>query len=150
MDLILWRHAEAEDGAPDMARRLTPKGVKHAKQMAEWLQERLPGKTRIISSPAVRARQTVQALTDDYEVLQGIDPEASYRDILKAARWPDAGRAVLVVGHQPTLGQTAAFLLSGSPREWSIKKAGIWWFTARDRDHANRVVLRAVAGPDLL
>mgnify|MGYP003693557069 CR=1 FL=1 len=27
MDLILWRHAEAEDGSPDLARELTAKGT---------------------------------------------------------------------------------------------------------------------------
>jgi phosphohistidine phosphatase len=28
MDLILWRHAEAEPGEPDLGRRLTAKGIK--------------------------------------------------------------------------------------------------------------------------
>jgi phosphohistidine phosphatase len=37
MELILWRHAEAEDGIPDMARELTSKGKKQAKHMAAWL-----------------------------------------------------------------------------------------------------------------
>ncbi len=34
MDLLLWRHAEAEDGTPDLKRKLTPRGEKQARQMA--------------------------------------------------------------------------------------------------------------------
>jgi phosphohistidine phosphatase len=44
MDLILWRHAEAEDGLPDLERRLTPRGQKHAARIAQWLLQRLPAK----------------------------------------------------------------------------------------------------------
>ncbi|HSO07654.1 MAG TPA: histidine phosphatase family protein, partial [Pelomicrobium sp.] len=62
MDLILWRHAEAEDGVPDLARKLTPKGVKQAKRIAKWLRPRLPADTRVIVSPARRALQTAEAL----------------------------------------------------------------------------------------
>ena len=46
MDLILWRHAEAEEGGPDLERRLTPKGRKQAKRVAAWLLQRLPKKTK--------------------------------------------------------------------------------------------------------
>src|SRR3954452_13252336 len=55
MDLILWRHAEAEPGEPDLGRRLTPKGLKQAARMAEWLDARLPDTCKILSSPAERA-----------------------------------------------------------------------------------------------
>ena len=40
MELILWRHAEAEDGSPDAARKLTAKGEKQAQKLARWLKER--------------------------------------------------------------------------------------------------------------
>ncbi len=51
MDLILWRHAEAEDGANDLARELTPKGVKQAARVAEWLLQRLPSRFRARCQP---------------------------------------------------------------------------------------------------
>jgi phosphohistidine phosphatase len=57
---------------------------------------------------------------------------------------------VVVVGHQPDLGQAAAFLLSGSKDQWSIKKGGLWWLSDRVRDEENQVVVRAVVSPDLL
>ena len=34
MDLLLWRHAEAEDGIPDLKRKLTKRGEKQAQQMS--------------------------------------------------------------------------------------------------------------------
>src|SRR5436190_21449722 len=37
MDLILWRHADAEPGEPDIGRRLTAKGLKQAERVAAWL-----------------------------------------------------------------------------------------------------------------
>ena len=144
MDLILWRHAEAEDGMPDLARELTPKGHKQAAQIAQWLKPRLPKDTRILVSPAQRTQQTAQALTSHFDTVQEISPGASYRDLLDATGWPDQKGAVVVVGHQPTLGQVAAWVLSGEAEEWTIKKGALWWFGYRAH-----VVVKAVMTPDL-
>jgi len=150
MDLILWRHADAEDGTPDITRRLTSKGLKQARETAAWLRPRLPKRTRIVCSPAERARQTAAALTEDFEVVAEVGPRASCAALLGAAGWPDAADAVLLVGHQPALGTLAAFLLAGEERAWSVKKSGIWWLSNRQRDDEAQVVLRAVMAPDLL
>lgn len=149
MDLILWRHAEAQDGVPDLERELTARGLKQAKRMADWLRSWLPADARILASPAKRARQTAAALTDRFEIDAQIAPAADYRAILQAAGWPSSPNTVVVVGHQPTLGRAAAFLLSGAPKEWSVRKGGIWWLRYRERDEAG-IVLRAVLSPDLL
>ena len=150
MDLILWRHAEAVDGMPDMARKLTAKGEKQAREMAQWLRPRLPKRTRIIVSPAQRTLQTVKALSEDFEILRELAPGASATAILAAAQWPDQAGAVLVVGHQPTLGMVAATLIAGEPIPWSVKKGGVWWLSHRVRGEQPQVVLRAVVSPDLL
>jgi phosphohistidine phosphatase len=150
MDLILWRHAEAADGAPDLARKLTAKGAKQARDVAHWLRPRLPKQTRIVVSPAVRTLQTVKALTEDFEVLRELVPGASPAAVLAAAQWPDQPGAVLVVGHQPTLGMVAAMLIAGEPMPWSIKKGGVWWLSHRVRGEQPQVVLRAVISPDFL
>ena len=76
MDLILWRHAEAEPGEPDMSRRLTAKGLKQAERMGEWLEQRLPDGTRIIASPADRAQQTALALKRKFKTVDEIAPGA--------------------------------------------------------------------------
>lgn len=148
MDLILWRHAEAEDGSPDLERALTERGRKQAARMADWLTPRLPPDIRILASPAERTRQTAQALGRDYAVEPVLAPGATAAEALAAAGWPEAARPVLIVGHQPTLGRIAAHLLAGAAGDVSVKKAGVWWFQSRMRNGELQVVLRAVAGPD--
>lgn len=150
MDLILWRHAEAADGMPDMARNLTAKGQKQAEDTAYWLRPRLPKHTRILVSPAQRTLQTATALTQNFEIVRDLAPGASPAAVLAAAGWPDQTGAVVVVGHQPTLGMVAAMLIAGEPMPWSIKKGGIWWLSHRMRGEQPRVVLRAVTGPDFI
>jgi len=149
MDLLLWRHAEAVDGIPDLARELTPKGHRQAGDIAKWLRPRLPKGALVLVSPAVRAQQTAQALTSEFRTMKELSPGASPEAVLSAAGWPKHPGSVLVVGHQPTLGQTAALLLSGEAIEWSVKKGGLWWVSRRTRGDHVEVVLRAVMSPDL-
>lgn len=146
MELILWRHADAESGMPDDERPLTAKGIKQAERMADWLKKRLPNDAVILASPARRARETVQALTGKFEVSEKVGTGAAPQAVLKAAGWPHGEATVVVVGHQPTLGQTAALLLTGKPQEWSLRKGAIWWLARRERD----TIVRAVIAPDLL
>ena len=150
MDLILWRHAEAEEGANDLARELTPKGEKQAARMAEWLLQRLPARFLLISSPAARAQQTAQALGMPAKTAKELAPGAAVSAILKVSGWPDYKGTVVLVGHQPDLGQAAAFLVCGVQGGVSIKKGGLWWLSDRTRDDGAQVVVRAVASPDLL
>ncbi|MBC7414480.1 MAG: phosphohistidine phosphatase SixA [Herminiimonas sp.] len=157
MELILWRHAEAEAGEPDLDRVLTAKGHKQAARMAEWLDAALPNSCRILASPAARAVQTAEALDRKFKVLPELAPGTSVATILAAANWPDSRDPVLLVGHQPTLGQIAARLISGTEQDWSIRKANVWWIVQRERgdepDSGNggdNIYLRAVMTPELV
>jgi phosphohistidine phosphatase len=150
MDLILWRHAEAEPGEPDLGRRLTAKGLKQADRMAAWLDQHLPDGTRVLASPADRAQQTALALKRKFKTVEEIAPGASVASVLAAAGWPDAREPVLIVGHQPTLGAVAAFLLSGEEAYWAVKKGAVWWLSNRDRTGTSAIVLRVVIGPDFV
>jgi phosphohistidine phosphatase len=153
MDLILWRHAEAEDGGanlPDAKRRLTTRGDKQAHDVAKWLKARLPKKTRILVSPSTRTQQTAHALAMPFEVEPKIAVGADTADLIAAAHWPEHSGPVLVVGHQPTLGRLAALLLSGAEADWSVKKGAIWWFSKRSREGRDQTVLRAVMNPEML
>lgn len=153
MDLILWRHAEAEDGGagmPDAKRRLTARGEKQAHDMAKWLKAHLPKKTRILVSPAIRTQQTAHALALPFEVEPKIAVGADTADLLGAAGWPGHAGAVLLVGHQPALGRLAALLIGGAEADWSVKKGGVWWLSKRSREGRDQTVLRAVMNPDLL
>ena len=151
MDLILWRHAEAEPGheaLPDLERALTSKGQKQAKRMGKWLDSQLPESCRILVSPAVRTVQTAEGLGRKYKTHAELVPGAAPEAILQAANWPAAKETVVIVGHQPTLGQVAALLLTGEALDWEMKKAGVWWFVQRDPDEP--IVLKAVMSADLV
>lgn len=150
MNLILWRHAEAEDGEDDLARELTKRGRRQAEMAAAWLGTHAPEDMQILVSPAVRTRQTADMLGRDYTIVSDIAPGASPDLVLAAAGWPLNGRTVLVVGHQPTLGQVASILLAGTTLNWTLKKGGLWWLGRRQRDEDFQVVLRAVVNPEFL
>ncbi len=155
MELILWRHAEAEIGEPDAGRVLTAKGHKQAWKMAEWLDASLPDSCRILVSPAARAMQTAEALGRKFKVVPQLAPDSSVGQVLAAVNWPNSRDPVLVVGHQPTLGQIAARLIGGVDQDWTIRKANAWWIVRRERgdgadDGIDEHYLRAVMTPELV
>lgn len=153
MELVLWRHAEAEDGLLDMKRALTDKGRRQASRVARWLRPRLEGQWEILASPATRARQTADALDLDYDVRLVLGPAATEDALLREAGWPAGPHNVILVGHQPTLGRLAARLLTGQVGDLTIKKGAAWWFSSgKGGRHAapGETLLRAVIGPDLV
>lgn len=153
MDLILWRHADAHDARPgqgDLERELTSKGERQAKRMAEWLQAHLPADVVVLASPARRTQQTAAALRRPVQTLEALAPGRNASELLRAAQWPQRRGAVVVVGHQPTLGMAAAQALTGEPWSWSVGKASVWWLRSRERSGGAGIVLHAVISPELL
>ncbi len=153
MDLVLWRHAEAHEAQPgqdDLSRALTPRGEKQAARMAGWLDRQLPEGTRILVSPARRTEQTVQALGRKYKLREELGPNATVEQLLQLVQWPDGKGVILLVGHQPVLGQTIARLLSIHGSECSVKKGAVWWLRHRQRDGAAQTTLVSVQSPDVL
>jgi phosphohistidine phosphatase len=152
MELILWRHADAEDpeGGDDGARRLTKRGRKDAAKMAGWLKPRLEGEWRVVVSPAQRTQQTVAPLDAEFEVSDAIGTGTSPERLLREAGWPTAPRNVLVVGHQPTLGEVAAQLLGGAEAGVSMRKGAVWWFSTRERGGKVETTLKAMVNPDMV
>jgi phosphohistidine phosphatase len=147
MDLILWRHAEAEDASDggDLARALTARGRAQAERMAAWLGPRLPATARIIVSPAKRCQQTVAALDRSSITVAAIGPDATPEALLAAAGWPGAGETVVVVGHQPTIGQAAALAMGAAGSAWQVKKGAVWWLRG---GKSGAVRLHAVRAPN--
>jgi phosphohistidine phosphatase len=74
-----------------------------------------------------------------------VGTDARAGDIIAAAQWPARSGAVLIVGHQPTLGRVAAMLLSGTEADWDISKGALWWF----RDIGGKTILFAAVDPSL-
>jgi phosphohistidine phosphatase len=144
MDLILWRHAEAYDSkelGDDLERALTPRGTKQAKRAGQWLSKNCPGSARIFAKALERTFQTTTALA----------PEASAAHILEFVHWPikESG-AVVIVGHQPALGECIASILELESQTISIPKGAFWWLSTRDQGDGARLVVRAVLTPQLL
>jgi phosphohistidine phosphatase len=153
MDLVLWRHAEAQEwveGCDDLARALTPRGQKQAARMADWLDRQLPERTRILVSPALRAEQTVMAISRKYKLRAELAPNGSVEQLLELVQWPAGKGTVLVVGHQPTLGQTIAQLIGLGAAECPVRKGSVWWLRSRERETQDQTVVITVQSPELL
>ena len=151
MDLILWRHGEAEDeaeGLDDLERALTSRGEKQAARVGAWLDRHLPEGTRVLCSPARRCEQTALALGRKYKTRVELAPNAGVDALLQAAQWPVAKQPVLVIGHQPVLGETLAQLLGLEAGQCPVRKAGVWWLRTRERDGEEQTVVWAVQSPE--
>ena len=159
MDLILWRHAEAEDlpgegegegEGDDLERALTHRGEKQAARMAAWLDRQLPEGLRVLASPARRTEQTAKALGRKYKLRAELLPGGTVDELLELAQWPKSRGAVLVIGHQPMLGETAARLLGMTASQCAIRKGSVWWLRYRSRQELEETILLSVQSPDFL
>lgn len=153
MDLVLWRHAEAQDwveGCNDLERSLTPRGEKQAARMAAWLDRQLPEGARILVSPARRTEQTALALGRKYKLRQELAPDGNVSQLLELVQWPQGRTTTLVVGHQPVLGQVIAQLLGMHERDCAVRKGAVWWLRHRVREGAAQTVLLTVQSPEVL
>jgi phosphohistidine phosphatase len=146
--IILWRHADAAladivQGEDDMQRQLTTKGLIQAKKMATWLTQQLSGQllepSILVSSPAARALQTAEALKQKVVEEYALRPSANLQEVLKLLAGLEVEnvakmeaetkprKSLIIVGHQPWLGQLVTHLTGFSGAEISIKKGAIWW-----------------------
>ena len=154
MDLILWRHAEAreaQDGEDDLQRPLTARGEKQAARMSAWLDRQLPEGLRVVASPARRTEQTVRALGRKYKLRAELLPGGTPQELLELVQWPQGRGAVLVVGHQPVLGQTIAQLLGMQAGDCAVRKGAVWWLRQRQRlEQEPETVVMAVQTADFL
>ena len=153
MDLILWRHAQADEwveGCDDHARKLTHKGKAQAQRLAKWLERQLPEATRVYASPARRTEQTAQTLGRKYQLREELLPERSVEDLLTLSQWPQSKQPVLIVGHQPVLGQVLSQLLELPKDVWPMRKGALWWLRQRERHGESETVIVTVQSPELL
>ena len=134
--LYVMRHGIAEDASrdgSDAERALTEEGIRKTTQVAEGLKALEVRIDAVISSPLRRAEETARIaariLVPDLEVeltpllAGGIAAER----IAGGLRPPKRAGSILLVGHQPDLGELASYLLTGSPHTAPLpfKKAGV-------------------------
>ena len=60
------------------------------------------------------------------------------------------GPTIVMVGHQPWVGQLAQRLLTDSRGDMSMKKAAAWWLVRRSRDGSAEWTMKSVLDPDLV
>jgi phosphohistidine phosphatase len=124
MDIVIVRHGPAADRDlsrwPDDQRRpLTPPGVRSTRRAAKGLASLRPTVDKVITSPATRALATaeifrkvlgVEAALDTWEELE---PDAPPGPILERLQRMSRRRGILLVGHEPTLGELLGLSVTG-------------------------------------
>jgi len=139
MNLYLLRHGIAVAGdepgiETDSDRPLTPKGIKRMRKEAKGIRRLGIAFDAILTSPLVRARQTADIVAEilgmesQLHEISGLAPESSVENLLFGLTRFQNLEHLLLVGHQPLLGKTAAFLLHGkdrSPLDIELKKGGL-------------------------
>jgi phosphohistidine phosphatase len=130
--LILMRHGKAEHNAPtgeDFDRRLTPRGERESRHMAETLADMGFVPDLALVSGAARTRGTWAAVQGVFPACTPVFDDALYlaesgviRDLaLKAG---GAARSLLVLGHNPGLQDlTVQMLLEGQPDPSLVARA---------------------------
>ena len=152
-EIILWRHAEAHDateGQDDLDRKLTVKGQRQAERVAFWLDRNLATQCRVFAGPAKRSQQTVRCLSRKNKTLPELSPSARPEEVLAAVGWGERAEPIVIVGHQPWIGECIHWLLMDATAPLSVRKGAVWWLQSRDRDGVKDVIIRAVATPELL
>ena len=157
LQVIFWRHAEAEDASSadgadaDLRRELTRQGRRDASRMAAWIKAHVPKPWTVRASPARRTMQTANALVDDPYTESLLAPGGSVDDVLRVIEHHRGQPSALVLcGHQPTLGAAALRWISGAEGDFSVRKGAVLWVMERQREGAGARVLRACVSPDLL
>ena len=136
MRLILFRHgpAETRDATrwpDDSARPLTTRGVERTRRAAHGIACLEPGISRVLTSPAVRARDSARLLAGELGLagepatLAALAPDGAWRVTLERLAAEDSDATLALVGHEPELGALAgALLLSAEAGALAFKKAG--------------------------
>ena len=128
-ELLLFRHGIAEERGgptPEPLRALTPAGIRRTTAVAERLALLGIRADQLISSPLVRARQTAEiavaaGLAGQLEIDGALAPDG---DALALVRSSGSERLMLV-GHEPDLGQLACQVLGAPAGAITLKKAGL-------------------------
>ena len=116
--LLLIRHAQAADAPVDRDRPLTERGAARAVAIGSWLERGGYVPDRVVVSPAVRAVQTWEAAGSVAPDLTPTVDQRIYVNTLEAVletitETSDDVRTLIVVGHNPSIGELAFALDDG-------------------------------------
>lgn len=120
--LLILRHAKSDWNAAyggDFERPLSARGIRDAKRMGEWLQRIRQTPDQVLSSAALRTRQTIELAAEagqwacpveTRQELYDSSPETALRHLQKQR--PSLS-TLLFCGHQPTVSELVERLLGG-------------------------------------
>ena len=127
MELYILRHADADtEAATDSARTLSEKGEEQAREVAQFCRAHGIQPEVIFASPLIRAQQTAKPVAKELGIevttarwlACGARPETILAEIGDA-------RAVMLVGHEPDLGNLIAHLLGAASGSIHVRKASL-------------------------
>jgi phosphohistidine phosphatase len=163
MQILLVRHAPAEDraafarsGRTDDERPLTEQGRKKMVANARGLRRLVPRLDALATSPYVRAAQTADILAREYprlvpQTLECLTPDGSRDALAKWLRRHGGPRTVSLVGHEPWLGETIAWLLTSTPTPvCELRKGGACLLELRSAAGPGRAALQWIVPPRVL
>lgn len=132
MQLLLVRHAIAQEredfaptGLPDSERPLTEEGIRKMRENARGIMRLVPRLGMIATSPYVRARVTAGILLEAYGAvpyaeIEAMTPGGSREDVVAWLRKHADRDPIALVGHEPDIGELAAWLISGRTSDGGI------------------------------
>jgi phosphohistidine phosphatase len=85
-----------------------------------------------------------------YKIRAELGPDALSVQLLELVQWPVNKLPILVIGHQPVLGQTIAYLLGLQDNDCAVKKGAVWWLRTREREGGSQTVVVTVQSPEVL
>ena len=133
-EIYLVRHAIAaergDDWPDDSKRPLTERGISRFKEAVGGLKALDETIEEVFTSPLVRARQTADILAagvagrPTVKVLDALSPGHPPATVMAQLSKVAKRRCIALVGHEPDLGELAAFLI-GARRPLPFKKGGV-------------------------
>jgi phosphohistidine phosphatase len=163
MILYIVRHAIAvprgTPGINENERSLTDEGISKMKQVATGLRSLEYVPEVILSSPWIRARQTAEILLQAFG--QGIEmrlfpalvPSGSRQELFReiGSLEKKGIKSLMIVGHQPCLGDIAGEIAFGSSRNHiELKKGGVCVIELESMQGTPNGTLVALLAPSIL
>jgi phosphohistidine phosphatase len=136
MRLYIVRHAIAvprgTPGIQDDDRDLTKEGIKKMREAALGLRNLGCIPELLLSSPLIRASRTAEILLEAFgkgiemKIASSLAPSGNRQELYREmAQYSKRLKSLMIVGHQPSLGEIAGEIVWGSPEHYiELKKGG--------------------------
>jgi phosphohistidine phosphatase len=130
MHLYILRHANADtEAAADSARTLSAKGEEQAREVSHFCGTHGIRPDVIFASPFIRAQQTAKPVAKELNVdvttARWLACGARPEKILAELAALEDDRTVMLVGHEPDLGDLIAHLLGAANGSIHVRKASL-------------------------